>query len=509
MQPGELYQYLQKKIKKEWIWCASAVLVLELFAHGYRFTNNLPNWDALLNEYSSQDTTYLGRCFLSLACSISSWYELPWLNGLLSLIYLQLIAILTCEIFKFRRRASFALAGGLIAVFPTVTSTFCYIYTADGYFLGALLMTVAVWLLVNRRGKKAVIPAVLLICLGCGIYQAYITWTIVLILLSGICRCLFEQEEIKEMLRFWGRSLIAGAGGGALYYLVLTLILKIRGIRLDSYQGIADAYDLSKINLLYSVKQCIRCFLGFLFGNGRINGYVFFNVLLVLLIVFYTIRLAVKKRLYESPCRMFVVIGAGLLVPFGCFGMAFLMPGVDYHMLMCFGMCGVYLYPLKLYELDSEKKKENAVRQWSILLLFSLIVYNFAVLANVTYHTLEMSFEKSYGVIVRMADRIEQTDGWEDGRKLAVLGRLPETQEYFIDFPPNMTGTVSNLVIRENFNVRAMLEDYGDISAESISEQQEEEILQSREYKAMPSWPQKGSVSWISDIMVVKLGEED
>ena len=138
-----------------------------------------------------------------------------------------------------------------------------------------------------------------------------------------------------------------------------------------------------------------------------------------------------------------------------------------------------------------------------------MIVYNFAVLANVTYHTLEMSFEKSYGVIVRMADRIEQTDGWEDGRKLAVLGSLPETQEYFIDFPPNMTGTVSNLVIRENFNVRAMLEDYGDISAESISEQQEEEILQSREYKAMPSWPQKGSVSWISDIMVVKLGEED
>lgn len=509
MTPTELFAALWKKIKKEWIWCAVSVCIVGLIAHGYRFTNNLPNWDALLNEYSSQDTTYLGRCFLSLACGISSWYELPWLNGLLSLLYLCVVAILTCEILNFHSKISFILAGGLIAAFPTVTSTFHYIYTADGYLLGALCMTMAVWLLLYRNGKKAVITAAILICLGSGIYQAYITWAIVLILLTAVCRFLFEKEELKKIFRFLGRSLIAGTGGAVLYYIVLTLILNIWEISLDTYQGVTDAYSLSKLNLLYSVKQCIKSFLVFLFGNGKINLYVILNVLVVLLIIFVTIYFLVKKQIYKEPLRMSAAIVTGLLIPFGCFALAFLIPGVDYHMLMCFGICGIYLYPLKLYEQRTAKAGETAVRQWSILILMVIVLYQFIVLANVAYHTLEMSFEKSHGIIVRMADRIEQTGDWEDGKKLAVLGRLPETEEYFIDFPPNMTGTVSNLVILRNFNVRAMLEDYGDICGETVSEQEEIEILQSQEYKSMPSWPERDSVAWIDDVMVVKLGEGD
>lgn len=505
MTPEKLFECLQKKIKKEWILCALSVLVFGFLAHGYRFSNNLPNWDALLNEYSSQDTTYLGRCFLSLACGFSSWYELPWLNGILSLVYLQLLAILTCEILNFRRKASYIMAGGLIAVFPAVTSTFCYIYTADGYFLGALCMTFAVWLLCKK--KRAVIPAALLICFGSGIYQAYITWAITLILLSALCRLLFEKEDVKSVFAFGGRSLLAGVGGSALYYVLLSLIMKIRGIGLDEYQGITEAYQFSELNPLYSIKQCIRNTLTFLFGNGRINAYVILNICLIAFIFIFTFYLLVKQQIKKEPLRLLCVLAVGLLLPFGCFALLFLSPYVNCHMLMCFAMCGIYLYPLKLYEQYTGRKRETAVRQWGVVLLLFMLLFQFVVLANVTYHTLEMSFEKSRSIIIRMADRIEQTEGWEGGKKLAVLGRLPETKEYFIDFPPNMTGTAANLVIRENFNVRAMLEDYGDIRAEAVSEEQERELLQSQSYKDMPSWPKEGSVAWVNDILVVKLGE--
>jgi hypothetical protein len=506
MTPENLYQQMKRRIKKEWLICFASVFMFGILAHGYRFANNLPNWDALLNEYDSQNTIYLGRCFLSLACGISSYYELPWFNGLLSLFYLACTAVLVSEILKIRSRSMLICLGGFLAVFPAVTSTFAYIYTADGYFLSCLCMALAVFLI--QRRKRGWIWGTLLICLGSGMYQAYITFAIVLILLEAIREQLFEKRKLDETFRFLGKSLLAGVLGTALYYGVLTVLLRVEHQTLDGYQDIQETYSFSNLNIPHALKQCAIEFVTFFTGDGsKVNLYVVLNVLMLFTLAVFVIRKVVCAGIFREPARLVTLGALHILLPVGCYALFLIAPYVDYHMLMRYGVCGIYIYFLMFY--DQSIGRGDARKKWCILGLSALLLYQFVLLANVSYHILEMSYEKSYSMVVRMADRLEQAEGWETCESLAVLGRQEDTEAYSVYFPPDITGITYGTAARENFNVQAMLEDYAGIRKKEISEEEKEAILASEEYSAMSSWPDAGSIQMIDGIMVLKLGEAD
>lgn len=93
MVPEHFFANVRQRIRREWVVCFFAALLIGLVAHFYKLVNWLPNWDALVFRYDAQDMTHFGRYFLSLVCGLSSYYELPWLNGLLCLLYLSLAAV--------------------------------------------------------------------------------------------------------------------------------------------------------------------------------------------------------------------------------------------------------------------------------------------------------------------------------------------------------------------------------------------------------------------------------
>lgn len=151
MSPEQILFYIKSKIKKEWVICFLAAMVIGIAVHIYKLTNFIPNWDSLLNYYTNQDKVNLGRCFLIYACSLSSYYDLPWVNGLLSLIYIAGSAVCISELFYIKNKIPLILIGGIMVSFPTVTSTLAYNYTADGYFLALFCMCLAVVLIVKRK----------------------------------------------------------------------------------------------------------------------------------------------------------------------------------------------------------------------------------------------------------------------------------------------------------------------------------------------------------------------
>lgn len=506
MFPENVYQYIKVKIKKEWIICFVSVIIFGLAAHGYRMLNNLPNWDALLNEYDSQNTIYLGRCFLSVVCGIGSYYELPWINGWLSLIYVGFTAILISEILEIKTRLALVLMSGILVTFPVVTSTFCYIYTADGYFLGCLLMALAVWMIVNI--KRGWIWAMAFICLGNGIYQANITIAVILILLVGIRQQMFEKHPVGETICFLRDGMMSGVGGTVLYYLFLTVLMRLEGQSLSGYQNIESTYCLSQLKIPFALKSSLVKFVKFFVGDGsNINFYVILNILMLGLLAIFVLRRVWMEKLYGEPVRFMLIVLLHMLLPVGCFVLFLIAPYIDYHMLMNYGVCGIYLYFLMFYQQKSPGGKGKVWEKWAIAGVSVLIVYNFILIANISYHVLELSHEKSYNMIVRITDRLEQTEGWEECEYLAILGRQEGTKPYSVNFPPEITGITNGLAARENFNVQAMLKDYSGIEKKHVDEEREAEIYCSKEYKNMADWPEKDSVKRIDDVMVVKLGE--
>lgn len=512
--PEQFFTKLKKQIKKEWIICFAAAMAFGLSAHIYKLVNWLPNWDSLVFRYDAMNMTHFGRWLLSAACGISSYYDLPWIGGLLSLLYISLGAVCVSELFGFKKNVTLILTGGLIASFPTVTSTLTYNYTADGYFLAFFLACLSV-LLIERR-KRGVLFGAVLIAFVLGIYQAYITVAVGLILLYLTDRVVFGKETVKNILAKTARFLTGGIAGAVLYWLIQNLIMLFSETELSEYQGVSEAFSLSGINFLHSFSHCRYTFKQYFFNFEQgFNLFSVLNILMFALIIAFGIYAFFKEKLYKFPGRCALAVLFVAAMPFGTKLLYFIECEIDYHNLMLMGYCTFYLFLLLFYErIVSAGSKFLCFKQWSIFIVMTLIVYNNVLIANISYHKLQIAYEKSYSAAVRISDRIEQTEDSEKCEKIAVIGKLPESGMYSSMLPPDMTGITDGYIIRETDNVikgqnvlLSTLEDYCGLRYKDCSTEEIEKLIKEGVLDKMQPWPSKRSVTVYGDILIVYLGD--
>ncbi|MBE7044069.1 MAG: hypothetical protein E7397_00940 [Ruminococcaceae bacterium] len=509
--PEKVLKKLNTYLLPQWKVCFFASLLVGLVAHLYKITSWLPNWDSLVFRYDSQNMIALGRWFLPVACSFSSFYDLPFLNGILAIVFHALGAVCICKILKVQKKITAGLIGAVIVSFPTVTSVLMYNYVADGYAISFFLATLAA-LLLTKEKPKYLLSAVL-IALSTGIYQAYITVTVMLVLLRLIDEIVFGNTSFRLVLTKALRILLSGVLGMAFYAITLKAMLGICSVELLDYQGINSSASLSGIDLfasLYVVKQSfLKCFFDL---SGGINVSVVLNGILLILTLFCYIRQIITKKLYQQPAKLLLLAVFGVLSILGSAALAFINAEIDYHNLMLMGYCVFYLFFLLLYERGTEKFAE--LRCWTVLITATILVANQVVISNVSYHKAQMAYEKSYGVLLRIADRMEQTPGQEQCNRLLVIGALKNSEAYSVTLPPVITGITDGYILRADDEtvgqsvLCSALNDYCDKNYEFISGEEKKAFLQTEEVKAMNTWPQDGCIKTIEDTIIIKLGTE-
>nr|MCR5278056.1 glucosyltransferase domain-containing protein [Lachnospiraceae bacterium] len=231
--PWETVNLIKKNMDPATTASLAGAFAAGLLTHMSVMVSDIPNHDGLASVYSNQDLLTSGRWFLQFACGISSYYALPWLIGVLSLIYIAVASAFTVKILDIRRPLYAALAGVILAVFPALASDFAYVFTMDGYMLGMLLSVIAVYLV--GRGKWGFVLGGVLLSLSVGTYQAYLAVAMILCLYKAI-GVLFDKED-KKALRI-AKYPCMGAIGLVLYYAVLKVLLAVRHTSLADYQGI-------------------------------------------------------------------------------------------------------------------------------------------------------------------------------------------------------------------------------------------------------------------------------
>jgi len=245
--PENILKKLNSKILPQWKVCFYAAVIAGLLAHVYKITNWLPNWDSLVFRYDPQNMLGLGRWFLPVVCSFSSFYDLPFLNGIIAIAFHALGAVYICRILNIQKNITAGLIGAVTVSFPTVTSIMMYNYVVDGYSIAFFLSVLAAYYLTKEKPKF--ILASLLIALSVGIYQAYITVTIMLILLKMIDEMIFDNVTFSAFLKKSLQVLLSGILGVAIYGIVLKLLLGVFSVELLDYQGMGETASLSNIDI--------------------------------------------------------------------------------------------------------------------------------------------------------------------------------------------------------------------------------------------------------------------
>lgn len=512
-------KYYKTKIRKEYKIAFYSTLIVALLVHIYKFTNTLPNHDSLYNYYSTQNIIGSGRWALSLACGISSYWDLPWVNGLLSCIFIAMTVVVIVALFKLNNPVLIILTGALLAASPSTTETLFFLYTADGYFIAMLLAAIAVYY--SKIGENRVFRLFLsglCICVSCGIYQAYVSFALVLALCHLIDNLLLGNYEKKDYLKWVIRQVIIYSLSLAAYFVIWKVCLYFSGEAANDYLGISEVgrIDLHMIlgGFAHSVETTNAYFLQW---NVMKYGFTLYSFLCIIFIVIMLTGLMlafVKSKIVKRKWAVVLFIMALLaIIPFSCIW-HFTSRSLKYENRMLQCMTLLFILTAMLFERWARPLFKNAV-----CLFLLLTIFNNALMANISYYYMNLTYERTYAEAVEMMMKIHDLQDEYDIKNLAVVGnRAAEVQWEYLD--PN-TGRIApvgkiylfsgrlktNLFIDSELTVRFLQNTLG-LGLKSVTKEKIAELSESSEVQAMRCWPRRDSMKVIKDVLVIKLSDE-
>lgn len=485
-----------------------------VITHIYIFTNLILNHDSVWRLFYANDNTASGRWFLKTLSDASTKFQLPVVIGLISILMLALTAGLTVSILKISNKYAAVLTSAFLVTMPSVACIFSYMFTADAYFICLFLNTLAVFL--SQRYNWGWLPAVLLCTLACGGYQAFICYAIGLFLMDCILE-LFSDKKLREIIGKGLKYIAIIVASLLLYYLFLTVITKVRGIVLNSYQGVSSISlsnikgFLSQIPLAY--KNFIQYFKAPAYSS---KFYQEVQLLFLLCTVGAVIYLVKVSRLYREWGRLALLIVGIMLLPLALNFITVLSVGAEVHALMIYSFVLGFVFALRIVEMTVQKMIESGKPKWSALLMIhialaGLLVWNNFCVSNTAYLRLQVCYENSFALANRIVARIERLDGYSPTLPVAVIGEANRslyggTVGEFNQFN-SLTGTGDRLLYspEPHHRTRYFIEDYIGLHMPAPNKEQKEMLKASETIKTLPSYPQEGSVAIYEGIVVVKL----
>ena len=514
MTPTQVFQKLNSKIKRQWRLAFFSAVVIGLLTHMPILVSDIPNHDGLASMYFDQNMITSGRWFLTVACGFSSYYTVPWIIGLLGLLFLGLAAAALTELLEVDRGWAIVLNSGLLAVFPSLASTFAYVFTLDGYMLALFLAVLAV--LVTKKYKLGFVGGAFCLAFSLGTYQAYLSFAMILSLFAVLMQ-FAEEKSAAQKARGIARYLGMGVLGAVLYYVILQVLLRIQGKELASYQGIDGMASGAAVGggLLDIVKKIYLDFASFsLNGNVLYNNWVSVGalVLLAAVAVLSGLALAHRRKWWKNPVFFVIMVVAVAVTPLVTNVILLVSPGVTYHLLMRYQWVLFLIGLTAFVSRNARLSKRGHILEWGAFLAVFTLVFFYGVSDNIGYSNLQKRYEKTYAYCLRLLDRIEQTDGYYQGIPIALVGVVGSEQYPTTDLTLSVTGNMIGLsgdsLVYTGANYQEFIRHYLGATLNILPAETMAEMYYSEEYRSMESFPGEDSIRIIDGIMYIKTENE-
>lgn len=508
--PWEFLQESRAKIKSTWKASFFSAFLLGILIHLPVMLSDIPNHDGLSSMHFDQNMITSGRWFLSVACGISSYFTIPWIIGLIGLFWLGLSAVALTEVLELTDPLVITAVSGLLVSFPALASTFAYVFTLDGYMLALFLAILAV--LFTKKYNKGWIAGAVCLAFSMGIYQAYLPFAI-LLCVYVILLFFMEEKDWKTKAVYVLRYLGMGIAGGALYYVILQVLLKLQGKVLDTYQGINSMEQGgSGLELFATLKGMYRDFLAFtVHGNVLVNNVFSFAACMVLLLLaaYLLVRILLQRKWWKNPLFFVIMILLAAVLPLLTNVILVISPNLTYHLLMRYQWV-LYLIVMLAFisRFTEEKEKTDVGIQWVALFSAVVLVFNYGVSDNIGYSNLEKKYEKTYAYCVRLLDRIEQTDGYYQGIPIALVGVIGYDEFPTTDITGKVTdgmiGLSGDYLIYKGADYQSFMQNYLGATLNFLDPDTVGEIYMTQEYIDMDTFPGADSTKVVDGILYVK-----
>ena len=511
---GELGETLLRRVPKHIRFTFLSALILGFFTHSYAFLNKFTNHDDLNQMFYASYGAASGRWLLPSVLRLDGNVSMPWLIGVLSLLFLALTACLTVSLLRIRTPLGCGLAAALLVSFPAVTATFGYMFTASGYFFSLFLAVLAAWV-ACRRGWRGSLTGVILLTLSMGVYQAYLPAAAALMVGSLLLETLDGERTFRQLLGK-GARLVVTLGASVTAYLLAARLAAPSG-GLTDYEGIADMGKVSLSRLPRLVYYAFRKYRLFFWVNDW-NCHIPFLRWGFLLAALGSLSLgaALLRRRRLGPARTGLALILAVLYPLAGTFIYVMVPDGYVHIHMLYPMVSILLLPLALleYTAPGEERPWNGflprIMSWILVVTLGLAAYSYWLTDNNAYLKADYAMRQCSAWSNRLIARIEDCEGYEPGMKVVLLGSN-EREEALSPTPEldlaRLVGIYDLGDLRTYFTYQHFLRYFLAFTDPVYTGDSETAALYAEKpgVRAMPLYPRQGSVMTVDGAVVVKL----
>lgn len=517
-------EFLKKYYNKEKLSIFLVTLITSMVVHFSLYALMITGPDTLINSMYHKPGAWevtLLRFGLYFVQIIKGNIVSPLLATLISSIFLGITVNIVLDTLDIKNKYFKYITGVVFAVAPNISATLTFFYCSDAYMLGLLLSTLAVYLVRKNNNKNWLIfISSLLLALAMGMYQTYISVTMVLCVATLLIDALNNKEK-KEIFTNLLKYVVMGVIGVILYYAISHIVLAIAHLNVSSYSG-ANRVGIETLkNIPALIPQAYTSFINYYFNDGIIPNIIWkTNILYAIIFIVMAISaiyIAIKNEVYKRKTNVILSLICILIAPM-CFGIIeIIIPDVDIHILMACSM--IYIFPIffKILEMLPQAKLSK-VLVYIMILASVLIIWNYTWQDNASYIAMRAMQNQATMTVSRIITRIEELDGYNEQMPVLFSGGL-ENNEYLkrtnSDTDAWETYNRSWGFIAGNSSIwwgnldswKKILFEYEGVNMKLVSEWESQEIFTTDEYKSMKYYPEKDSIKIINNTVVVKLSD--
>jgi len=390
--------------------------------------------------------------------------------------------------------------------------------SADAFCFSLMLACCAAFIATKYR--YGFIISILPLVFSLGIYQAYYSVTIGLLIISLILEILYNDISWKEIIIKGIKYLILLGASMVLYLLIVNITTTDTG--LSSYMGLDQIGQVTLNDIPYMIKSAYKSIISYYLINGRDVHYPFLGIAFIASFFacgFLLVRKIIQDKIHYRPINLILLIILVFLLPLGC-NIVYLFNPQVVHLLMIYGTVLICVFLLSIEGLVSKELKIvktqlisfiTSLSCWVIIITIMLSIFSNWIMTNKAYFKLAMGYEQAYAQSVVLISQIQGTEGYTFDKEIILVGKPYKGIEYYQrPFPQldeiQMTGILSvdlfgNILSYDKFLSRflGLTQPVTHIRDGMVKDDEIAAIL-----KDMPQYPNSGSISIIDDKIIVK-----
>lgn len=413
----------------------SSSIVFGLLAHGYSMTNQIQFHDDVASAFDFGPMFTHGRWANYILLKLFRFFlggdvvSLAFFNTLTAILLLALMAAMILRILKIENPRFAAAIGGMIIVFPPITSVLGYRFMAYTYAFAYLLTVLGVYLITNTKLRVSikVISFIVLQTFAMGIYQATIPFFLSLIVLYLFRRSVDEDSSWKV---YWIRIVkwASVCVASTITYLAITFGLNsLKGIQLSSYQNIRGLGLGQGLVADYPRRLLLACWRIIV---EPINAYgdmypmsirLFYYILLAIAVALALLLLANVFRQSRSKGYQCIILLCGMPLSIN-FIYVMCGEGSFIYALMEFSKIFIFICPCLFMELAvahsylTGRQVKNFKK--SVLIVLGIMGFLYIRLANLCYLKAEYVQTRAISYFTVLQTRIQGVPGYKESYPL-------------------------------------------------------------------------------------------